>query len=50
MPPTIYFHRDVKVCGNNYTATLRTIELCVYHSVSMSGGQLIMYQQLIFKR
>ncbi len=40
---------DVKACGNKYIANLRTIEVCIYNSVSMSGGQLIMYQQLIFK-
>ncbi len=48
-PNTIYFHRDVKACDNKYIVNLRTIEICIYNSVSISGGQLVMYQQLIFK-
>ncbi len=46
---TIYFHVDVKACVNKYIANLRTIEIFIYNSVSMSGGQLIRYQQLIVK-
>jgi hypothetical protein len=34
----------------NILLLLRTIELCIFNSVSISGGQLIMYPQLIFKR
>jgi hypothetical protein len=49
MPPTIYFHRVVTVCDNKYIVNLRTIKVCNFNSVSISGGQLIMYQQLIFK-
>jgi hypothetical protein len=50
MPPTIYFHKDVNVCDKNILLLLRTIELCIFNSVSISGGQLIMYPQLIFRR
>ncbi len=34
----------------NILLLLRTIELCVFNGVSISGGQLLMYQQLIIKR
>jgi hypothetical protein len=50
MPPTIYFHEAVRICGNKYIITLRTTELCICNSVSISGGQSIMYQQLMLKR
>jgi hypothetical protein len=33
----------------NILLLLRTKELCIFNSVSISGGQLIMYPQLIFK-
>jgi hypothetical protein len=31
----------------NILLLLRTLELCIYNSVSKSGGQLFRYQQLI---
>jgi hypothetical protein len=41
MPPIIYFHKDVKYVVTNILLILRTIELCIFTSVSISGGQLI---------
>jgi hypothetical protein len=38
-----------KYVVTNILLLLRTIELCIYNSVSISGGQLIMYQQFVIK-
>jgi hypothetical protein len=50
MPPKQYIsHVDVKACGNKYIANLCTIDVCIYISVFVSGGQFIVYQQLKVK-
>ncbi len=43
------FTRMLKQVITNILQNLRTIEVCTYNSISMSGEQFIMYQQLMIK-